>query len=73
MASKKIEQLESQIEASKKLKRKKVVIDPNAAFADIEAIRKAKIEAGEVSPDSDTSDDSSTLTREGSVIVVAGN
>ena len=73
MASKKIEQLESQIEASKKLKRKKVVIDPNAAFADIEAIRKAKIEAGEVSPDSDTSDDSSTPTREGSVIVVAGN
>jgi ABC-type phosphate transport system auxiliary subunit len=71
MASKRIEDLTAQIEASRKLKRKKVQIDPNAAFADIEAIRKAQIEAGEVSPDDDeVSEDSSTPTEEGSCIVV---
>jgi 4-hydroxybenzoate polyprenyltransferase len=73
MSSRKNEELTSQIEASRAFRKKKVIIDPNAVFADIEAIRKAKIEAGEVSPNSDASDDSSTRTREGSVIVVAGN
>jgi hypothetical protein len=41
MASQKNQQLEAQIEASRTVRRKKVQIDPNEAFADIEAIRRA--------------------------------
>jgi hypothetical protein len=35
MSSQKAQELESQIEASRKVTRKKVQTDPNAAFADI--------------------------------------
>lgn len=65
--------LTSQIKADRKLKRKKFQINPNTAFADVEAIRKAQIDARAISPNSDDLEDSSTLTEEGLVIVVAGN
>jgi hypothetical protein len=72
MSSQKNQELESQIEASRKVTRKKVQIDPKAAFADIQAIRHAQIDGGEVFPDDyGVSDDFSTPTEEGSCIVVA--
>lgn len=58
MTSQKDQPLEAQFEASRKVTRKNVQLDPNAIFAHIEAIRKAQIEASEVSPDEDESDDS---------------
>jgi hypothetical protein len=73
MTSQKNKELEAQIEASRKVPRKKVQLNPNEVFADIEAIRKAQIEAGVVSADEDESDDSSTPTEEGSCIVAVGN
>lgn len=70
----------SNLEATRKVTSKRVQIDPNEAFANITAIRRAQIEAGEVSPDeitseddSDDSEDSSTSTEEGSCIMVVGN
>jgi len=41
-----IESLEAQIDADRARKRKKVKLSPNSKFANIEAIRKAQIEAG---------------------------
>ena len=73
MTSRRNERLESQIEASKQGKRRRVDVDLNSTFADIEAIRNSQIEAGAISPDSDDSEDSSTPTEEGSVIVVGGS
>ena len=73
MTSQKNRSLEAQIEATRTVTRKKVQLDPNEVFADIEAIRKAQIEAGEVPADEEESDDSSTSTEEGSCIVVVGN
>jgi hypothetical protein len=72
IASRKNQELEAKIEASRKVRRKKVQIDPNESFANIEAIRKAQIEAGEVSTDSDGSEDSETPSETRSVIVVGG-
>jgi len=72
LSSRRNEELEARIEASRKVTRKKVQTDPNEIFADIEAIRKAKIEVGEISEDSDDSDESETPTDEGSCIVVDG-
>jgi len=63
------EELEATIEASRKVTRR-VQTGPNEIFADIEAIRRAKIEAGEISEDSHDSDESETPTDEGSCIVV---
>lgn len=65
--------LEAQIEASRKVTRKRVQIEPNEAFADIRAIRKAQIDADEVSTDSDGSVEYSKSTEEGSCIVFNGN
>lgn len=73
MTSQKNRSLEAQIEATRAVTRKRVQLDPNEVFADIEAIRKAQIDAGEVSADEEDSDDSSTPTEEGSCIVVVGN
>ena len=39
--------LEQQVESIRPRKKKKVQISPNSKFADIEAIHKAQIEAGE--------------------------
>lgn len=51
MSSRKKQLLEVQIEATRKIIRKRVQLDPNEVFADTEAIRKAQIEAGEVLAD----------------------
>lgn len=49
MSLRKIRELEAKTEASRKVTRKKVQTDPSMVFADVEAIRRAQIEAGEVS------------------------
>jgi hypothetical protein len=64
--------LQGRIEASRKFKKKTIQIDPNEAFANIEAIWKAQIEAGVISDDSDDSEESETPTETASVIVVGG-
>ncbi|KAH8746518.1 hypothetical protein F5883DRAFT_700531 [Diaporthe sp. PMI_573] len=53
MSSQKAQELERQIEVSRAVRRKKVQLDPNELFADIEAIRRTQIEAGVVPEDSD--------------------
>lgn len=65
--------LETQIEATRAVTRKKIQLNPNEVFANIKAVQKAQIDTGEVSADEDDSEDSSTLTEEGSCIVVVGN
>jgi hypothetical protein len=71
MSSQKAQKLERQIEASRVVRRKKVQLDPNELFADIEAIRRTQIEAGVVPEDSDRSEESETPSETGSTIVVA--
>jgi len=71
MSSQKAQELERQIEASRVVRRKKVQLDPNELFADIEAIRRTQIEAGVVPEDSDGSEESETPSETGSTIVVA--
>ncbi|KAL0940515.1 transposase [Colletotrichum truncatum] len=71
VAQRKIEALEAEVEASRARKRKKVTTSPNSKFANIEAIRKAQIEAGEIEDSSDESSKSDLPTLEGNSIVVA--
>lgn len=47
VAQQKIEALESQVEAGRARKRRRVQTDPNSKFADIESIRRAQIDAGD--------------------------
>lgn len=70
MTSQKSWALEAQIEARRVVTRKKVQIDLNAAFADIDAIHRTQIEAGAVAEESDQSEGSEASTEEGSCIVV---
>jgi hypothetical protein len=71
MSTQKNRQLERQIEASRSVRRKRVQLDPNELFADIEAIRRTQIEAGVVSEDSEASEESETPSEARSTIVVA--
>jgi hypothetical protein len=70
MASRKVQQREAQIEASKTVRRRRVQIEPDEAFADIEAIRKAQSKRV-VSEESEESEESEALSEMGSTIVVA--
>ena len=47
VAQQKIEAFESQVEAGRARKRRRVQTDPNSKFADIESIRRAQIDAGD--------------------------
>ena len=73
MSSQKNQELERQIEASRTVRRKKVQLDPNELFADIEDIRRTQIEAGVVLGDSDASEESDTPSEARSTIVVAAS
>ncbi|KAI1004150.1 hypothetical protein K3495_g4060 [Podosphaera aphanis] len=56
-AQQKIEALESQVEAGRARKRRRVQTDPNSKFADIESIRRAQIEVGDfINNTNETSD-----------------
>ena len=66
----KIKSLEAQVEAGKRRKRKKVKTSPNSKFANIEAIHKAQVEAGEVENSTDESSESDIPSETGSCIVV---
>ncbi|KAK2746107.1 DUF300 domain-containing protein [Colletotrichum kahawae] len=58
VAQRKIEALQAEVDASRARKRKKVRISPNSKFADIEAIRRAQTEAGELENSTDESSES---------------
>lgn len=73
MTSRKAQLLKAQVEASRVALKKRVIINPNPAFVDIETIDRAQINAVKVSEESDDSEESKKVTEEGSVIVVAGN
>ena len=66
----KIKSLEAQVEAGKARKRRKVKTSPNSRFADIKAIHKAQVEAGEAEESSDESSESDISSEAGSCIVV---
>lgn len=66
----KIKSLEAQVEAGKARKRKKVKTSPNSKFADIEAIYKAQVEAGEAENGPDESSESDIPSETGSCIIV---
>lgn len=66
----KVQALEAQIEAAKARKRKKVKTSPNSKFANIEAIYRAQVEAGEVENRLDESSESDIPSEAGSCIVV---
>ena len=67
----KIRSLEAQVEAGKARKRRKVKTSPNSKFANIEAIHKAQVEAGDVENSLDESNESDIPSEAGSCIVVA--
>jgi hypothetical protein len=71
MSSRKIGELERQIEASRTIRRKKVQLDPNELFADIEAIWRTQIEGGRVPEESDEAGESETPSEAESTIVAA--
>lgn len=62
MTLRKAQLLKAQVGDSRVVIRKKDIIDPNVAFVDIETIRRAQINAGKVSEESDDSEESETLT-----------
>jgi 4-hydroxybenzoate polyprenyltransferase len=66
----KIKSLEAQVEAGKRKKRKKVKTSPNSKFANIEAIYRAQVEAGEVENSPDESSESDIPSEAGDCIVV---
>ncbi|KAI1002383.1 hypothetical protein K3495_g5818 [Podosphaera aphanis] len=56
-AQQKIGALESQVEAGRARKRRRVQTDPNSKFADIESIRRARIDTGDfITNTNETSD-----------------
>ena len=57
MKQREIDYLKAELELQKSKKKKKVYIDPNIKFADIEAIRKAHLAAGAVKEESSQSED----------------
>jgi hypothetical protein len=65
-----IESLETQIDANRARKRKKVRLSPNSKFANIEAIRNAQIEAGDATDGLDEERGSDLPSETGSCIVV---
>ncbi|KAF4475030.1 hypothetical protein CGGC5_v015990 [Colletotrichum fructicola Nara gc5] len=71
VAQRKIEALQAEVDASRARKRKKVKMSPNSKFADIEAIRRAQIEAGELESSTDESSESENPSDSESCIVVA--
>ncbi|KAF5517530.1 putative RNA-directed DNA polymerase from transposon X-element [Colletotrichum aenigma] len=71
VAQRKIEALQAEVDASRVRKRKKVKMSPNSKFADIEAIRRAQIEAGELESSTDESSESENPSDSESCIVVA--
>jgi len=77
IANQKVRSLEAQLEAARPKKRRKVKTSPNSKFANIEAIRRAQIEAGEVENEPDESDGSEIPGDEADCIIVgvgrAGN
>ncbi|KAI0999057.1 hypothetical protein K3495_g9137 [Podosphaera aphanis] len=56
--SKKIEALESQVEAGRARKRRRAQTDPNSKFADIKSTRRAQIDAGDFIKDTNETSDS---------------
>jgi 4-hydroxybenzoate polyprenyltransferase len=66
----KVQALEARIEAAKARKRKKVKTSPNSKFANIEAIYRAQVEAGEAEKRPDEYSDSDIPSEAGSCIVV---
>ena len=70
IALRKVEALEAQVEAGRARKRKKVKLSPNSKFADIEAIHKAQLEAGEIEDNTAESSESELLSEIGSCIIV---
>ncbi|KAL0929365.1 transposase [Colletotrichum truncatum] len=72
-AEKKIAMLEAEVEAGMVRKRRKVQMSPNSKFANIEAIHKAQIEAGEIEDSSDESSEPELPIKTGDSITVAGD
>lgn len=70
-ALRKVEALEAQVEAGRARTRMKVKLSPNSKFADIEAIHKAQLEAGEIKDNTAESSDSDLPSEAGSCILVA--
>ncbi len=66
-----IRSLEAQVEAGRARKRKKVNLSPNSKFANIEAIQRAQLEAGEAVDKPDESSESDLPSELGSCIIVA--
>jgi hypothetical protein len=65
----KVEALKAELDSGRARKRKRVQINPNSKFADIEAIYKAQVEAGEVNDRLDESSESG-LSSEGEDCIV---
>jgi hypothetical protein len=70
-AQQEIRSLEARIEDIKPRKRQKVRLSPNSKFADIEAVRRAQIEAGDIEASDHESDDTNESDSEVSCIIVA--
>ncbi|KAF6811239.1 transposase [Colletotrichum musicola] len=70
VAQRKIEALEAEVAVTRARKRKKVKMSPNSKFADIVAIRRAQIDAGDVDDDSDKSGDPDYPRDDASCIIV---
>ena len=70
IAQRKIKALEIVVEAQRAKKRKRVETSPNSKFANIEAIRKAQMEAGDLVNTFSESDESDLPSEAGSCIVV---
>ncbi|KAK2762452.1 transposase [Colletotrichum kahawae] len=64
-------QVYAEVDASRARKRKKVKMSLNSKFADIKAIRRAQIEAGELESSTDESSESENPSDSESCIVVA--
>ena len=62
--------LRAQLEAVKKTKRKKVVVDPNTVFASIEQIHRAQVEVCRIEEDVEEESGSEIAVSEASCIVV---
>ena len=71
VAQRRIEALQAEVDAGRARKRRKVRMSPNSKFADIEAIRRAQIEAGEVEESTVGSSDAENPSDIESCIVVA--
>lgn len=71
VALRKIDSLEAQVEGGRVRKRKKVRLSPNSRFADVAAVYRAQVEAGESAVPLDEFSASDFSSEEGSCIVVA--